>query len=63
MLRRMYAQVLGCRAGTIAMAKMLEEPPGDHTIAQMPHEIIEEMEKRLCVRRKIEKYSAELVQS
>ena len=54
MLRRMYALVLGCRAGTMAMAEMLEELPGDHTVADMPDEMIDELEKNLCVRRKIE---------
>ena len=63
MLRRMYALVLGCRAGTMAMAEMLEELPGDHTVADMPDEIIDELEKKLCVRRKIEKYSAEFAKS
>ena len=63
MLRRLYALVLGCRAGTMAMAEMLEELPGDHAVADMPDEIIFELEKRLCVRRKIEKYSAELAKS
>ena len=55
--------MLGCRAGTMAMAEMLEELPGDHTVADMPDEIIDELEKKLCVRRKIEKYSAELAKS
>ena len=62
MLRRMYALVLGCRAGTMAMAEMLEELPGDHTVADMPDELIDELEKKLCVRRKIE-YNAELAKS
>ena len=60
MLRQMYAQVVGCRAGSLSIAEILEELPGEHMVADLPGSIVLEMEERLSIMRKLEKYSTEL---